>query len=640
MSILRKFILILGAVIIVIALFISTLTGFSISQQIQQEIEREQQTRVDELMTILNISDALMSERVKSSMALLLERIAQTGKARLGEQIVVSGTPARQLSFGAYQVGNDYSMVDELTRIMGGTATIFSLTGSDFIRISTNVQREGQRATGTKLASGGLAYQQIMQRQAFYGQVDILGSPYLTGYEPIFDDNQQVIGIAYVGYSADLNVLDVTLSKIKLLERGFVTLRDSKGNIRLHSKHVSPAQIEQALANPDGDWIVTSYPFKKWGYELIVAYSKDEERQIVLGKITSLLLKVMLGGAFILLCVYFLVSRIVGQPLQNFIQVIHNIASQDGNLTVRFSESGNDEFTAMARGFNQLLVKLQQTIQSIGHATKGLVASTRELTLIAEQSTSLADKVTRQTRTVTDSVKNLQNNSHEVAGNIGKANDAAQHADSETNRSVQALDTTIAQIRAQADQINHSVDVMQSLAQSSNEISGVLEVITNIAEQTNLLALNAAIEAARAGEQGRGFAVVADEVRSLASRTQRSTTEIRAMIERLQQGSKEATSIMLSNKDNAGETVNSTQQAGQILRVALSSVSKIYELNEQSLALAKQQIQTTSHISQDLASIHELGSNNAAYASQVNEHCRNLKAVVANIEQNLVQYKV
>lgn len=639
MSIQRKFIISLIGVIIFFTVILVILNAISVSNKINQQVTEAKEQTAEELITILNVTDNLMSERVKSSMKLLLQRINSMGVAKLGNTVTVNNTSAKQLILGNQDIANNYELVDGLTTVMGGTATIFSEDNGDFIRISTNVMKEGKRATGTKLAPTDKAIAKIKNNQAFYGQVDILGSPYLTGYEPLTDSSNKVIGIAYVGYSADLVALETSISKSKILQEGFVVLRDSKKHIRLHSQHVTQKTIENALDNDNEDWEVTVIPYEKWGYELILAYSKKEQYNILFSELSLLIFKSLLAGAVILLTTFFLVKKIVGDPLKYFIQIVNNIASQDGDLTVRFKDAGKDEFGSMARGFNQLLSKLQNTIKNISGDTEGLMLSAKELLTIAEKSTRLADQVTNKTHGIAQSIQNLQNHSQDVANNTKLANEAAQKSDTETNRSVAALDITIDKIQTQADEINKSVVVIQSLAQSSNEISGVLEVIRTIAEQTNLLALNAAIEAARAGEQGRGFAVVADEVRSLASRTQSSTTEIQAMIERLQAGSKQATAIMTTNKDTAFETVKSTQEAGHILRAALESVAKIYSLNAQTAAFAEQQILTSEQISQDATTMLNMGSDNASYANRVNDNCKQLLSVVENIRRNLSQYK-
>lgn len=637
MSIQRKFLIYTSAVIGVLALIIAVITVFKTSSDVSSQINEQKKNTADRLVNILTVTDSIMLERVKSSMALLKQRGEALGTPRLGETVFVKDTQANQLFLGDTPQANAFSLVDGLTDIMGGTATLFSKTGSDFIRVSTNVIKNEQRAIGTKLAPTGKAIQKILKQQAYYGAVDILGSPYLTGYEPMYDATGSVVGIWYVGYSADLNVLENAIKQSHVLTNGFVALRDAKGNIRMHSSHVSGEDVTDALAN-NSNWDIETVGYSPWGYDIVLAASVSEKSSMVASAVLAVVLKIMVASAGVLLTVFFLVKYIVGKPIEEFIGVVNNLSSGDGDLTFRFQASSKDEFGAMAKAFNALLAQLQETLQSVDEATDRMLAKSESLNTTAGQANESVRRLSSETRNIDSAITMLQQNAETVSTNIRSSSEAALTADTDTRRSVQVLSETMKDIESQANDVDTSVQVITELAQASEEISGVMEVIRNIAEQTNLLALNAAIEAARAGEQGRGFAVVADEVRSLASRTQSSTEEIRTMIERLQQGSRVASEKMQQNKETAYKTVESTRHAGESLKEALSAVALITRLNKDAAEMADGQKSVTNNVTSGLASIQGVGADNSEYAQEVASSCEELVSQIKQMQMQLRKF--
>ena len=637
MSIQRKFLVSISAVIVCFAVIISIITVFTTSSNISSQIQVQKKDTADRLINILTVTDAIMLERVKSSMSLLKQRGMALGTPSQSTMITVKTTQARQLLLGSTAQANNFALVDGLTDVMGGTATIFSKTGDDYIRVSTNVIKNGERAIGTALAPQGKAIKQIQQKKAYYGAVDILGSPYLTGYEPMFDSAGNVIGIWYVGYSADLNVLEDAIKQSHVLEDGFVALRDAKGNIRMHSSHVSGAVVSQALSNDD-DWMVKVIPFEPWGYDLILVASADERAALIGTAVFSVIVKIVLASAGVLFTIWLLVRKIVGRPLEEFIGVVSNLSSGQGDLTFRFKASSSDEFGIMARAFNQLLSQLQETLRSVDEATEGMLAKSETLNSTASRSNESVVQLAQETQNIDDAISLLQQNADTVASTIHSSSEAALIADADTRASVGVLNQTIKDIETQAYDVDASVQVISELAAASEQISGVMEVIRTIAEQTNLLALNAAIEAARAGEQGRGFAVVADEVRSLASRTQSSTEEIRNMIERLQQGSRVASEKMQQNKETAFTTVEVTRNAGISLQKALEAVDKITQLNQEAAEMAQGQKDVAGNVNKGLSSIQAVGKANRNYAKEVASSCEELVGQIKHMQMQLRRY--
>ncbi|MGD8593954.1 MAG: methyl-accepting chemotaxis protein, partial [Gammaproteobacteria bacterium] len=228
----------------------------------------------------------------------------------------------------------------------------------------------------------------------------------------------------------------------------------------------------------------------------------------------------------------------------------------------------------------------------------------------------------------------------EVARNATEAANAASHSDEEAQKGQAVVDRTINAIDALASEVDRAANVIHRLEQDSDQIGTVLDVIKGIAEQTNLLALNAAIEAARAGEQGRGFAVVADEVRTLASRTQQSTAEIQQMIERLQAGAQEAVSVMDDSRSRAADSVSSAQSAGQSLQSITGSVASITDMNTQIAAAADEQSAVAEEVNKNIVNINHAAERAADGAKQTSAASNALAGLAQDLQALVGQFKV
>jgi methyl-accepting chemotaxis protein len=639
MTIQQKFFYSVASVILFFAVFLASISGIERAAETQENVNDQIVKQQTHIIDVLETTDALMAARVQNSMRLLMKMGAELGPPRMEGMVNVNSVSANNIYMGDKAQGNNFELVDGLTNIMDGTATIFSKTGVDFIRISTNVIKENKRAIGTKLSPTGKAIDKINQGQAYYGQVDILGNPYLTGYAPLKDASGSTIGIWYVGYSADLASTLHTIEGSRILKNGFIALIDTKNNIRSHSGHMSTAQISQAMENT-ADWDITQVEFKKWGYKVILGADANEVSGIIFSSVLWAVSKQIFAGLVILITVFVMLKKIVGQRIEDYIKSIDDIATGSSDLRFRFSEKQNDEFGRMGKGLNKLFSKLQNTIEDVQKTADILISKAVALNKLANSTQISVNRLTSEVSIVTNSASVLAEKALAVEENINKADKAAASADKETNLSVQTLTTTIIDIKSQADKTESSVLVIEELARSSQAISGVMEVIRNIAEQTNLLALNAAIEAARAGEQGRGFAVVADEVRTLASRTQKSTEEIRIMIEKLQAGSKEASSAMAANKMSALETVESTSRTGEVLQQALAAVDEIKVLNSATSIMASQQKEVSMEIKQRIDGVNLISLENSTSASNMKLMCDELSTLANDMQDKLAGYTI
>ncbi len=338
--------------------------------------------------------------------------------------------------------------------------------------------------------------------------------------------------------------------------------------------------------------------------------------------------------------VAWLLDRVTIRPLNVAVAAMSDIASGEGDLTKRLPAKGKDEIAQLANGFNAFVDKIRhlvgQNIEFIGQ----LADRVDRLGVVSQQTSAGADQQQRETEQVATAVNEMSTTVQEVARHASDAAQAAQGADQETEKGRQVVNHTVEVMDAVAREVDTAADVIHKLEAQSEDIGSVLDVIKTIAEQTNLLALNAAIEAARAGEQGRGFAVVADEVRTLASRTQESTLEIEETVERLQNGARDAVKAMEQGRDRARAGVEQAAAAGSSLESIAEAVGAINAMNAQIAQAAEQQAEVVEGINRNVVSISHVAEQNAAGAQQTYSAINELAALRDQLHQLMQQFRI
>jgi len=424
----------------------------------------------------------------------------------------------------------------------------------------------------------------------------------LTGIT--FNDNDSILALQ----SSFLNKLleqkqlqNEVASTTSILEKELDDISNIMSNIRNKAIHQSEAALKQGR--------ITVF--------------------IVAGIVFSL---VMLLGLVVL--------RRVTRPLDQVVLAMTDVAQGEGDLTKRLNSKGVMELAQLTRQFNVFVEKVQHLIQQVKIATDSMLVAVEASSKSANKTDSSTSQQQGEIEQIATAVNEMTDSIQAISEHATGAAKAATKADTDTVQGNSIVSNTVQSINLLAQKVDSTYSVMKTLAQDADEVGQVLDVIQSVAEQTNLLALNAAIEAARAGEHGRGFAVVADEVRTLASRTQNSTEEIRVIIERLQQGSKKTSTAMLEGNDQAKECVEQANAARNALNEIASSVNTINEMNQQIASGTDHQSSTVDEINQNVVAIHEVAQETALRSREAVTSNKELNRLATEVLSLVGQFKV
>lgn len=379
--------------------------------------------------------------------------------------------------------------------------------------------------------------------------------------------------------------------------------------------------------------------FKPWGWIIgSGVYIDDVQAEFARQVRDASLLG--LGIAVLMALLVLLIARSIARPLQDAVQAMGNIASGESDLTRRLDTHGRDELTYLGEHFNRFNGKLQGVIGQLQGAAHALAQSASHVGDNAGQAQARSVQQSLQMDQVATAVNEVTYAVQDVAKTAEQAANEMHAAQVQVDHGQQAIHGSLQQIDRLSSTIDQAVQVIRELAGHSTRIGGVLEVIRSIAEQTNLLALNAAIEAARAGEQGRGFAVVADEVRLLAQRTAQSTAEIQTMIEHLQGQSEAAVKAIDTSSEASRQTVQQAREAGTSLDAISQALNNLTALNASIASATLQQAHVVEEINRNVLDTAGLSQQTAEAARQSSDAGASLARLSEDLEQLLRQFKV
>ncbi|MEI6413363.1 MAG: methyl-accepting chemotaxis protein [Pseudomonadota bacterium] len=528
-----------------------------------------------------------------------------------------------KLHYGERILNGDTGDVDRFSSFSECVATIFVRHNETFLRIATSVKKEnGERAIGTSLDRDHPARVLLLRGESYTGRATLFGRDYMTHYRAIKDEGGQVIGALFIGFDFTdaLEHLRREVLNQKVGETGYPYVMEGTGknlgqlviHPKLTGKNVIDTQdangkflfremanhrqgiLRYYWKNPGEDAprlkVVTYASYDRWGWLVASgSYSDEFTREAATIRtqsfgVIALVVPILLGF------MAFNTRRWVARPLSGAVKLSKRIA--EGDLTVEIAAQSGDEIGQLLDAMDHMVQSLRDIISHIRQAAEQLVSQAGQL---AETSRAVAAGSEEQSEAAMSMAASLEQMTASVATVSQHANDAS-HLSAQSGQvsenGAKVMHQTVAGMERIADTVKRSSQTVETLGKQSEEISAIVSTIKGIADQTNLLALNAAIEAARAGEQGRGFAVVADEVKKLAARTSASTQEISGMILRIQSGTQEAvrgmeTGVQLVEQgaglaNAAGRSVGEIQVSARQVVEAVAAIS--HALQEQSTA--------------------------------------------------------
>lgn len=365
-----------------------------------------------------------------------------------------------------------------------------------------------------------------------------------------------------------------------------------------------------------------------------------EESNVAVRAALRVGLIITISTVALLLFLSWSITSSIGLALTRLLASLKDIATGEGDLTRRIQKSSDDEIGDVVHWFNQFVDKLHRSIGEIVSTTQPLGVVSDDLHSLTTQTAKITARQNRATEDVSQVVEDMVESVRAGEVNASSAATAASEADDAAKQGRAIVNETVNIINGLASEVDRAGEVIRKLEMDTGNVGHILDVIKGIAEQTNLLALNAAIEAARAGEQGRGFAVVADEVRTLASRTQSSTQEIQAVIEQLQKAARSAVEVMAESKERAQSSVTQAAKTGESLEAITLKVESIKTMNNQIAAATDHQEQATYSIRNNVEGIKETSAEAVSSMEKVEASSRSLTDISSTLRKITDQFKV
>lgn len=479
-----------------------------------------------------------------------------------------------------------------------------------------------------------------------------------SGEVKMFANYQDLDSDSLSGLSKSMDDMVRLLNSFQIEQSGFVFLTDAEGKVQIHRqkdqadatlRSLYGAQAGELLDQSGFNLIETDHkgqdvfvaslyiPSMDW---FVVGTVPVDEVFADLNKMTQRMLIITLGVAVIFIGLGVILANSIVNPIRQLAQRFSELGQGDGDLSQRIHVAGNDEIAQLSAGFNGFIDKIHRSIKEVASTSNSLQQAAQSVSDKASTTHDNSQLQRDQTIQVVAAINQMGATISEIASNAATAADTASQASDNTQAGRGVVVRSKDSITRLASDIEHTGQVVEELASTTQQIGSILDVIRDVSEQTNLLALNAAIEAARAGEQGRGFAVVADEVRNLASRTASSTDQIQTMIDKLQTDAKNAVTAMSSGIALTSESVASSDEAVQVLVTISERINDISDRNTQVATATEEQSTVVYTINQNIEEINAINEVTTGTAEELAAASRDLSELSARLDKLVGSFKL